>query len=182
MLPALYQDDDFTARWLSGFDTVLAPVLTTLDCFGAYLDPSLAPEDFLTWLGSWVGVALDPDADLLTRRRLVADAVELFGQRGTVRGIVGVLEASLPVTCEVIEGGAVRASTVPAGPLPGDPAGAFIVRLRLRDPAGIPSPELRRRAILLVEATRPAHLPAAVEFVDGAGRPIAADDGGQDHS
>jgi phage tail-like protein len=33
---------------------VLAPVVATIDCLGAYLDPALTPEDFLRWLGGWV--------------------------------------------------------------------------------------------------------------------------------
>ena len=58
-LPALYQEDSFTQRLLAAMDQVLAPVLGSLDSLDAYLDPSLAPEDFLHWLAGWLGFALD---------------------------------------------------------------------------------------------------------------------------
>ena len=43
-LPALYQDDMFVQRMLDGLDAVLAPVMTTIDNFDAYLDPRLTPD------------------------------------------------------------------------------------------------------------------------------------------
>ena len=36
-------------------DTVLAPVIGTLDNLDAYFDPYLAPEDFLAWLAAGSG-------------------------------------------------------------------------------------------------------------------------------
>ncbi|MGW2847530.1 hypothetical protein ACWC5G_21895, partial [Streptomyces sp. NPDC001274] len=50
LLPALYADDDLAQRFTAGLDTVLAPVLSTLDNLPAYFDPALAPADFLPWL------------------------------------------------------------------------------------------------------------------------------------
>ena len=46
-LPAIYLDDGFTLRFTSALDEVLAPVIAVLDGFADYLDPSLAPADFL---------------------------------------------------------------------------------------------------------------------------------------
>ena len=40
-------------------DAALAPVVSTLDSFSAYLDPATVPEDMLRWLASWVLVAVD---------------------------------------------------------------------------------------------------------------------------
>src|SRR4029078_7442547 len=50
LLPGIYQDDLFTQQFTGGLDDVLAPVFTTLDCLDTYVDPWLAPEDFLEWL------------------------------------------------------------------------------------------------------------------------------------
>jgi phage tail-like protein len=49
-LPALYQEDDLAQRLLAALDEVLAPVISTLDNFDRYLEPSLAPLDFVEWL------------------------------------------------------------------------------------------------------------------------------------
>ena len=55
-LPGVYQEGDFTQRFVSTFDTALAPVIATLDGLPGYVDPWLAPPDFLDWLAGWVGV------------------------------------------------------------------------------------------------------------------------------
>jgi phage tail-like protein len=166
LLPAIFHDDEFAARWLSGLDTVMAVVETTLDCFPAYLDPELSPEDFLAWTGSWLGTVFDEEMTLAQRRALVAEIVGIYGMRGTVAGIERLLELTLPVQATVVEGGGVSASDTPLGDLPGAAAAAFIVEVR---PTGSPlSDHQRRRAVLIVESTRPAHLPAVVEFPEGA--------------
>jgi phage tail-like protein len=161
MLPSIYHGDDFSARWLRGFDEVLAPITSTLDCFSAYLDPSLTPNDVLRWIGSWLGTDDLDDIPLARRRTLVASVVDLYALRGTAQGLRELMELTLPVSCDVIEGGGCVASLVPAGPLPGTEAAAFVVRIVERQPL---SDDQKRRATQLVEANRPAHLPAVVEF------------------
>ena len=59
----------------------------TLDNFGAYLDPALTPDDFLDWLGGWVGVALDETWPIERRRAFVAQAADLYRLRGTRAGL-----------------------------------------------------------------------------------------------
>ena len=68
---------------MSAFDEVLAPLFTTLDCFDSYLDPELAPVDFVDWLASWVGVDIDETWTLERRRRLIQNAAVLYRIRGT---------------------------------------------------------------------------------------------------
>lgn len=55
-LPGVLQEDDFLQRFLGAFDSGFAPVVATLDSLHAYVDPHLAPADFLDWLSGWVGV------------------------------------------------------------------------------------------------------------------------------
>ncbi|HEY0494089.1 MAG TPA: phage tail protein, partial [Candidatus Dormibacteraeota bacterium] len=86
-LPGLYQEDDFAQRFLSAFDSALAPIFVTLDNLNAYMDPWLAPEDFLDWLGSWFGLTLDESWSVQRRRTLVANAFEFYRMRGTSRGL-----------------------------------------------------------------------------------------------
>ena len=83
-LPALFQEDGFTQRFMAAFDAALAPLFSTLDNLPAYFDPWLTPPDFLEWLGSWFGLALD-DSWSVERRRAVR---HLHGDR-SIRGTVG---------------------------------------------------------------------------------------------
>src|SRR2546423_5855070 len=88
-LPALFQEDDFTQRFISAFDAALAPVFATLDNLPAYLDPWLAPEDFLEWLASWFGMALDESWSLERRRGLGAKDFVFSRVRGAAAGPPG---------------------------------------------------------------------------------------------
>src|SRR5688572_10836276 len=84
-LPGLYQEDDFTQRFLAALDEVLAPIFATLDNINCYFDPTFAPEDFLEMLAEWVGLTLDERWPLETQRTMVARAIELYAWRGTNR-------------------------------------------------------------------------------------------------
>ena len=90
-LPAVYGEDpqarDFTARFLSIFDTVRDSISERIDGIAAYFDPCAAPADALQWLASWLGLALDPRLPLERRRVLVRCAYELFRRRGTPKGL-----------------------------------------------------------------------------------------------
>ena len=59
MLPGVYHGDAYTQAFCEALDTVLAPVLLTLDSIPAYFDPDLAPADFVEWLATWVGLEID---------------------------------------------------------------------------------------------------------------------------
>ena len=104
-LPALFQDDSFAQRLTGAFDDMLAPVFSTLDNFEAYLDAWLSPEDFLDWLGAWVGLELDEALSLERRRQFVAHAHELFRVRGTLAGLRSHLDAGADhVAIQVLTG------------------------------------------------------------------------------
>lgn len=128
-LPALYADDDFAQRFTAGLDTVLAPVFATLDNLPAYLDPRVAPADFLTWLGSWVGAADDPAWPVERRREAVGRAMELHRWRGTRRGLVEALRLALGVHAEVTGDGAAVWSATPGADLPPPPPAEVLVRV-----------------------------------------------------
>lgn len=86
-LPGIYQDGAFIRQFTAGLDEVLAPAIATLDSLHAYIDPDLAPADFVGWLGAWVGVTLQEDWPLERRRRFVAAAADLYARRGTAHGV-----------------------------------------------------------------------------------------------
>lgn len=122
-LPSMLRSDPFATSVCDGLDEVLAPVLLTLDSYPAYLDADTAPDDVLSWLAQWVGVAgtraapmADDDAHRL--RTLLATAQQLHLRRGTRLGIEHTIAAELGLDCEVVETGAGSWSSEAGGPLP----------------------------------------------------------------
>ncbi|MEV0575523.1 phage tail protein [Streptomyces sp. NPDC050392] len=164
LLPALYADDDLAQRFTAGLDTVLAPVLSTLDNLPAYFDPALTPDDFLPWLSSWVGADIDTAWPVALRRAAVARAVELHRWRGTRRGLAGHLRLCFGVEADIHDGGGAAWSSEPGAELPPAPTGELLVRVRA--PAGTPVDEARILAV--VRASCPAHLTCRVEILPGA--------------
>jgi phage tail-like protein len=164
-VPALYLDDPFALRLLEALDEVLAPVLGCLDNLEAYLDPDLAPEDFLQWLGGWVGLVLDESWPLERRRASVREATALHRVRGTAVGLTAYVWLLTGAHVEIIESGATAHSTVPDAPLPGSPGFELVVRLRL--PEGASGVEVARLDALIA-AAKPAHVVHWLEVVDAA--------------
>jgi phage tail-like protein len=96
-LPAVFGAEphsaDFTDRMLAVFDTLFRSAEARLDGFARYLDPMAAPggkngrSDWLAWLASWMGLALDRSWDVESRRRWLREAHVLFHLRGTAAGL-----------------------------------------------------------------------------------------------
>ena len=96
-LPAVYGEEpesrDFTARFLSIFDTTRDGIAERIDRIATYFDPRETPAaaegrgDFLTWLASWVGVTFDRALPIHRRRELVRQAHRLYRLRGTPAGL-----------------------------------------------------------------------------------------------
>ncbi|MFC9930787.1 phage tail protein [Streptomyces sp. NPDC127190] len=171
LLPALYAEDDFAQRFTAGLDTVLAPVFATLDNLPAYLDPRVAPLDFVAWLASWVGAEDDPHRPAALRREAVLRAVELHRRRGTRRGLVDRLWLTLGVHAEVTGDGGAAWSRTAGAELPPEPSGEVVVRVWPgRDPE---VDEARVREV--VRALCPVHVSCRVEVLPGP--PV--DDGGR---
>lgn len=154
-LPALYQQDEFTQRFVAGFDDVLAPVFTTLDCIDAYVDARLAPADFLAWLAQWVGVTIDETWPESRQRDLVVRMVELYGRRGTVAGLRELVRITTGTEAEIVETGGVSWSAVPGG----EPPGGSPPRLTVR----VDGPIDRKWMTALVCEATPAHVVVNVE-------------------
>jgi len=163
-LPALFQEDGFTQRFMSAFDSALAPIFTTLDNFPAYLDPWLTPPDFLEWLGSWFGLALDDGWSVERRRALLANAFEFYRMRGTVKGLKAQVETLTGGTAEIIDTGGVATSTKAGEALPGSPNFALMVRVAVDDPSTINATRLDA----LVATAKPAHVTHKVQVVKRA--------------
>ncbi len=114
-LPAAWSADpvsaDFLQRFMMLFDEVRADALRPLDALDAYIDPMATPaagaglpgEDFLDWLGGWIGIALDRDWPVERRRRLVAEAPSLFRIKGTVEGLRRHVEIYTGLSPRIVE-------------------------------------------------------------------------------
>lgn len=165
LLPAMFHDDEFAQRWCAGLDAVVAPVPSTLDNLSAYLDPRLAPEDFVEWLAVWVGLELDQTWSIGRRRELVARAHSLHDARGTATGLADLIELYLGVRPEITDGGGVTWSAAPGASPPGQEDGELVVRLQVADADDVDMARLES----LVASNRPAHIRYRIELV-GAGR------------
>jgi phage tail-like protein len=159
-LPALYQDDEFAQRWTAGLDAVLAPIFNSIDNFEAYLDPRLAPLDFLDWLATWMGLVADETWPVERRRAFVSQASVLYRMRGTPRGLAAHVQIFSGGQVEILERGGAAWSTTAGAKLPGSPGFDLIVRVRLDDPASVDASRLDA----IVAAAKPAHLTHRVEL------------------
>jgi phage tail-like protein len=104
-LPAVYQDPEepFLGKFLIPFDEVLAGFEVLLSNFDRCLSPVLTDTDFLPWLAGWVALVLDEEWDERKRRRLIAEAVSLYRERGTVGGLKRYLEIYTGLVPEIRE-------------------------------------------------------------------------------
>jgi phage tail-like protein len=78
---------DFRERLLASLEGVLTPIETRVAAAEYLLDPYAAPAAFLPWLGSYLGVAVDPGWPEARTRRRLASTGRLYRQRGTYRGV-----------------------------------------------------------------------------------------------
>lgn len=161
LLPAILQEDEVAVRLTAAFDDVLAPVIATLDCLYAYLDPELAPTDFLDWLAGWVGVELDENWPVDRQRAVVAAAVGLHRMRGTTAGLRALLELVTGGRVEITDSGASTWSLTPDAALPGSPAPMVTVRVFLPDPGAVSKHSIDA----LVAAGKPVHVAHRVIIV-----------------
>jgi len=159
LLPALYQEDLFAQRFTAGLDDVVAPAISVLDNLPSYLDPELAPVDFLQWLAGWVGIALDENWPLARQRQLVAQAGDLYRSRGTAHGLRQHIELFTGSTPQIEESGGTAWSPTPGGPPPGRAVTELVVRVE-ESPR---HPVDRRRLESIVRDAKPAAVAHRIE-------------------
>lgn len=98
-LPAVFGADpvaaEFTDRWLAVFDRGLRDIEDQVDQQARLFDPLAAPEDFLRFIATWVGVVLPAGWPLAQQRRVLAAAPALYPWRGTRAGFAAALSLLL---------------------------------------------------------------------------------------
>jgi phage tail-like protein len=157
----VYFEDNFAQRLTAGLDEVIAPVFATLTNLSAYVDPKVAPVDFVEWLAGWVGLALDQTWPADRQRALIHQAADLYRLRGTAKGIAAHVALYLQIEPEIEETGGAAWSPVPNGPIPGDAVPSLKVRVRVADPASVNV----QRLDAVVRTAKPAHVPHEIEVV-----------------
>ena len=159
-----WQRQSFMVRLMSAFDDALAPIFASLDNLDAYVDPRLAPRDFVDWLSGWVALTPNHGWPLRHRRERIAGETQLSLSWGTVDGIKEVVSIFAGVPCDQVEiedTGAVEGSSTPGANLPDGGAAQLLVRVRVPDPSSFDVSRLRR----VVATAKPAHLPHEVEVL-----------------
>lgn len=90
-LPSVYREntdaEDFTARFLSLFDSSIEDLDRLIERYPALLDPNGVPEQVLPWLGSFLDIVFDQSWKEERRRAILDAAPELYKLRGTVEGM-----------------------------------------------------------------------------------------------
>jgi phage tail-like protein len=162
-LPALYQEDSLVQRLCAALDAVLAPDITLLDCFPAYLDPGTAPPDLLDWLAGWVGLSAIRDLPTPRRRDLVRRAARLHAWRGTPAAVKELVEAATGLPVQLEESGGTGWSVQAGAPLPGRDEPGLVVRISIG--AARPDEAAVQQLIQLLTLVVPAHLPWRLDLV-----------------
>lgn len=164
MLPSIYQDGLFLRGFTGGLDTVLAPAVGVLDNLHAYIDPSVAPPDFVAWLGTWVGTTLDEDWPIERKRSFVAWAADLYARRGTAHGLRDEIALYTDGEVTVDDPGRVWTSTLPTGDderrSRRQSDRTVRVTVDVHDGGAVNWPGLQQ----LVREAVPAHLPVEIEL------------------
>ena len=101
-VPVVYRENDFAMGFLHGLEEVVDPIVAFLDALPAYFDVRLAPPEFVTLVGEWLGV--DPEGrwdgllgrDEFRRRALVGSATVIARRRGTGAALQLVLDLLFP--------------------------------------------------------------------------------------
>jgi len=95
-LPAIYQQDtesrDFLSRFLPIFESVMLTIEDKIANSSRYYNPLAAPDEFIPWLASWLGFALDEKWPDEKKRRLILRAAALYKERGTKEGLIDYIE------------------------------------------------------------------------------------------
>jgi phage tail-like protein len=161
-LPALYQDHDFTMRFVGALEGVLDPIVALLDGLVAHFDPALAPRDTLDLTTSWLGVEHRDAQPVSHLRATVRHAAELGRVRGTRAGLELALKLSFPeLPLRVEDGGGVLWST--DGTLPEPTPPAFVVYCDKALPTEVASEVTR-----VIESVKPVHVGYRLRIKGGA--------------
>ena len=141
-LPDIFQENDFLRRFLHIFEDIWEPLEQRQDHIAMYFDPRTCPASFLPWLASWLNLPFNPHWPEARRRRLLAQAMELYSWRGTRYGLVRMIEVCTGLTPVITE----------------SLSQPFVFHIRITLPPGWPGETIDKALIEeLIQAHKPAH-------------------------
>jgi phage tail-like protein len=148
--------DDFFRRFVSIFQELGTTLLEDVDNVDNVVDVSVAPPEFVRWLGSWIATdRIDAALPEELQRRLVVGAARTLTWRGTATGLRDYLELLSGGPARVEDGGGVHR----AGEAPPDPGW---VRMRVESTGLLERDEF----IALVRDEVPVHARAELYVGD----------------
>mgnify|MGYP001799700127 CR=1 FL=1 len=105
---------DFLERFLDNFEGLLTPLEDKIAKAYLLSDPRTTHEESLDWLGSWMGVTIDPAYSPTQKRHLIEAVPKLYQYRGTLRGLKMALEIATEgqVSQGQMSGGAVSGGEI----------------------------------------------------------------------
>jgi phage tail-like protein len=162
LLPGIFQDDELMLQLCAAADAVLAPAITMLDCFPAYLDPATTPPDLLDWLVDWLDLAAVRGLPVERRRVLLGNAGPMQRHRGTPEAVRELMEQAGGFPVELEESGGSGWSRQAGAVFPGHDRPGVTVRIITGEAEmdDLVLDSLRR----LLANTIPAHLPWTLEL------------------
>ncbi|WP_164779741.1 phage tail protein [Paenibacillus kobensis] len=106
-MPAVYQEDpasrDLLERFLSLIETFMTELDGKIAASPRWLDVDAASGDYLRWLATWIGIAVDPGWPEHKLRSLIKGMPDIHRMRGTKEGlerIVQLYTQELPIIVE----------------------------------------------------------------------------------
>ena len=109
-LPRVMAADPVLRDFVTAFEQVHDTVRERIDAVEHQVDTGLASPEMLSYLGSWLGVMLEPTDPAEYRRTLVREVGKLLGWRGTRYGVEALLEAATGARVTVVDAGGVYGS------------------------------------------------------------------------
>jgi phage tail-like protein len=106
-LPRTMATDPVLHDLVSAFEQVHDTVRERIDAIEHQVDTGLANPDMLQYLGSWLGIMLEPTDPADYRRSMVRTVGKLLGWRGTRYGVEALLAAATGARVTVLDGGGV---------------------------------------------------------------------------
>jgi phage tail-like protein len=109
-LPRAMATDLVLHELVSAFEQVHDTVRERIDAIEYQVDTGLASPEMLQFLGSWLGVMLEPTDPAEYRRSMVREVGKLLGWRGTRFGVEALLAAATGARVTVVDAGGVYGS------------------------------------------------------------------------
>ena len=164
-VPAILAEDPLFHELCDAFDELLAPLAAAVDCFAAYLDPWLAPPDFLDWLDALIGAGSEPSWPVERRRDHVAHAVAAHRFRGTAEGLRRAAAAAAKVPLDQVTVDDPGGVTYSIRPLAARAAPATTPPIVIRVPLSAESSSATVSALVrdAIEPVRPVHCHVRIE-------------------